>query len=142
MGVPPSFPSITLLSLCLMPDQWKCIRQILRQLKGFLRGGLGATSHSSLPQIPQAGGKAGCMARRASSQETTWRRSEWEPRILSSHLLGSQALPAGVLFLLAALARRSSLVASSLPQSGSHLQPPLSLGLSHVTPPSFCFTQG
>lgn len=32
---------------------------------------------SSLPQIRQAGGKAGCMARRASFLETMWRRSEW-----------------------------------------------------------------
>lgn len=32
---------------------------------------------SSLPQILRAGGKADCMARRAFSQETMWRRYEW-----------------------------------------------------------------
>ncbi|KAB0390766.1 hypothetical protein E2I00_000392, partial [Balaenoptera physalus] len=36
-------------------------------------------------RIPQAGGKAGCMARRAFSQETMWRRSERDRGLGSCH---------------------------------------------------------
>lgn len=68
----------------------------------------------------------------------------WVPKILSSHLPGSQALLAGVSFPLAALARRSSPVVSSpacplaLGGSGSHhCSHPWALAspMSHQFPP-------
>lgn len=53
--------------------------------KPLLKVGWDLPHSSSVLQIPQAGGRAGCTARRVSSQETTLRRSELGPMILPPH---------------------------------------------------------
>ena len=94
----------------------------------------------SRPQMPRAGGKAGCMARRASSQETTWRRSERGPGFASClpACQGARPCQRGP-HSLAALARRSSPVASSPgPGSGGHHRShprALASPMSHALPP-------
>lgn len=70
-------------------------------------------SSSSLPQIPLAGGRADSTARKVSSQETMWRRSDYPPTSLPACPPGSQALQVGALISLAALARMLRPVASS-----------------------------
>lgn len=85
------------------------------------------------------------MARKVSSQETMWRRSDYPPTSLPACLPGSQALPVGALISLAALAGMLRPVASSpvraLCVEGHHRHTPCLVLASHGLNccPSLCF---